>query len=250
MIVLCATMAGADDFVEIKQWSNNKIEFLRCFLPFEKGLPSHYTLNDVINALSAGDFSDCFISWVESLRESEADFVSIDGKTSRRAHNKSRGQNSLHLVSAWASRQRLILGQEACTEKSNEITAIPALLERLELTRALVTIDAMGCQSKIAKAILEHHEIIDGDHGRVESRRYSVCHDVSWLSEGNRFAGEWDSKYGAIVIRKAVNNRKLFPDDKAAMKVVYLAIKQASRKWTMPIRDWKPALNRFMLEKA
>ena len=225
LIVLCATMAGAEDFVEIEQWSNNKIDFLRRFLPFEKGLPSHDTLNDVINALPANDFSDCFISWVESLRESEADIVAIDGKTSRRAHNKSQGQNPLHLVSAWASGQRLVLGQEACAEKSNEITAIPALLERLELTEALVTIDAMGCQTKIAKAIrkngadyllalkgnwpllfkevdllfqndakaiLEHHETIDGDHGRIESRRYSVCHDVSWLSDGKCFAGEWD----------------------------------------------------------
>ena len=225
LIVLCATMAGADDFVEIEQWSHNKIDFLRRFLPFEKGLPSHDTLNDVINALPANDFSDCFISLVESLRESEPDIVAVDGKTSRRSHNKGQGQNPLHLVSAWASRQRLVLGQEACAEKSNEITAIPTLLERLELTGALVTIDAMGCQTKIAKAIrkngadyllalkgnwpllfkevellfqndakaiLEHHETVDGDHGRIESRRYFVCHDVSWLSDGNRFAGEWD----------------------------------------------------------
>ncbi|PRD40333.1 ISAs1 family transposase, partial [Phyllobacterium phragmitis] len=83
----------------------------------------------------------------------DPDIVAIDGKTSRRAHNRSRGQNPLHLVSAWAARQRLVLGQQACAEKSNEITAIPELLERLELTGARVTIDAMGCQTKIAAAI-------------------------------------------------------------------------------------------------
>ncbi|PRD40332.1 ISAs1 family transposase, partial [Phyllobacterium phragmitis] len=86
------------------------------------------TLNDVINALPAQTFSDCFINWVDGMREDDPDIVAIDGKTSRRAHNRSRGQNPLHLVSAWAARQRLVLGQQACAEKSNEITAIPELL--------------------------------------------------------------------------------------------------------------------------
>ena len=146
-------MAGADDFVEIERWADKKLDFLRRILPFNDGIPSHDTLNDVINALPADTFSACFVAWVESLRQDAPDIVAIDGKTSRRAHNRSRGKSPLHLVSAWASRQRLVLGQQACGEKSNEITAIPALLERLELTGALVTIDAMGCQTKIAKAI-------------------------------------------------------------------------------------------------
>jgi len=145
LAVLCAVMAGADDFVEIERWANRKLDFLRRFLPFENAVPSHDTLNDVINALPAEAFSECFIAWVESLRQDDADIVAIDGKTSRRAHNRSKGTLPLHLVSAWATRQRLVLGQQACAEKSNEITAIPQLLERLELTGALVTIDAMGC---------------------------------------------------------------------------------------------------------
>lgn len=222
--VLCGTMAGADDFVEIERWANKKLDFLRRFLPYEKGIPSHDTLNDVFNALPAEAFSECFIAWVESLREDDPDIVAIDGKTSRRAHNRSRGKNPLHLVSAWASRQRLVLGQQACAEKSNEITAIPALLERLELTDALVTIDAMGCQTKIAKAIrdkgadyllalkdnwpalcaeverffadaepgaLDRHQTTDNDHGRLETRRHAVCHDVEWLTSDRRFPGEW-----------------------------------------------------------
>jgi predicted transposase YbfD/YdcC len=224
LIVLCGTMAGAEDFVEIERWANRKLGFLRRLLPFTKGIPSHDTLNDVINALPAAAFSDCFVSWVASLRDADADIVAVDGKTSRRAHNRSRGRNPLHLVSAWASRQRLVLGQQACEEKSNEITAIPALLERLELTGALVTIDAMGCQSKIAAAIrdrgadyllalkdnwpalctevkrffaeadaaaLDAHQTTDGDHGRIESRRHVVCHDIQWLISGRRFPGEW-----------------------------------------------------------
>lgn len=224
LCVLCATMAGAEDFVETERWANKKLDFLRRFLPFANGIASHDTLNDVINALPAALFSDCFVSWVSGLRDADADIVAIDGKTSRRAHNRGKGQNPLHLVSAWATRQRLVLGQQACAEKSNEITAIPALLGRLELTGALVTIDAMGCQTDIAKAVrdkgadylfalkdnwpalvaeverffadadpatLDRHETTDGDHGRIEVRRHAVCHHIDWLTSDRRFPGEW-----------------------------------------------------------
>lgn len=129
LIILCATLSGADDFVEMELWAKTRINFLRCFLPFHNGIPAHDTLNDLMNALPGRDFSNCFISRVDSLRDCEPEFVAIDGKTSRRAHNKSQGRNPLHFVSAWASRQRLVLGQEACAEKSNEITTIPVLLE-------------------------------------------------------------------------------------------------------------------------
>jgi predicted transposase YbfD/YdcC len=232
LIVLCGTLAGAEDFVEIERWANRKLDFLRRLLPFEKGIPSHDTLNDVVNALPAAAFSDCFVSWVAGLRDGDADIVAIDGKTSRRAHNRGKGQNPLHLVSAWASRQRLVLGQQACAEKSNEITAIPALLERLELNGALVTIDAIGCQTKIAEAIrargadyllalkdnwpaltaeverffasaapvaLDAHQTTDGDHSRIESRRHAVCHDVQWLLSDRRFPGEWRFKDLAMI---------------------------------------------------
>jgi hypothetical protein len=134
LVVLCATMAGAEDFVETERWGRRKLDFLRRRLPFARGVPSHDTLNDVMNALPAKLFSDCFIAWVETLRADAPEIVAIDGKTSRRAHG--RGTPPLHLVSAWASRQRLVLGQEAVSGKGNEITAIPQLLERLELTGA------------------------------------------------------------------------------------------------------------------
>lgn len=224
LAVLCGTMAGAEDFVEIERWAKRKLDFLRRLLPFERGIPAHDTLNDVMNALPAEVFSDCFVSWVAGLRDADPEIVAIDGKTSRRAHNKGKGQQPLHLVSAWASRQRLVLGQQVCAEKSNEITAIPALLERLELTGALVTIDAMGCQTDIAKAIrakgadyllalkdnwpalcaeverffadtdpanLDRHDTTDGDHGRIELRRHVVSHDIAWLTSHRRFPGEW-----------------------------------------------------------
>ena len=232
LIVLCATMAGADDFVRIERRANRKLDFLRRFLPFANGIPSHDTLNDVINALPAESFQACFTAWVETLRDTAPDIVAIDGKTSRRSHDRARGRNPLHLVSAWASRQRLVLGQQACEEKSNEITAIPALLERLELTGALITIDAMGCQTRIARAIrdkgadyllalkdnwpalcaeverffadpesdaCERHDTFDRAHGRVETRRHAVCHRIDWLKSDRRFPGEWRFKDLAMI---------------------------------------------------
>lgn len=222
LIVLCGTMAAAEDFVEIRRWACMNLGFLRRFLPFAHGVPSHDTLNDIVNALDGELFAACFTSWVETLRDADPDVVAIDGKTSRRSHDRGRGREPLHLVSAWASRQRLVLGQQASGAKSNEITAIPLLLERLELKGALVTIDAIGCQTKIAQAILDkeadyllavkenwpslHGEIeryfaehqdgiatvetTDGDHGRIERRRHAVSHDVAWLSTDRRFPGE------------------------------------------------------------
>lgn len=151
LIVLCGTMAGAEDFVEIERWARRKLDFLRRLLPFARGVPSHDTLNDVMNALPAQLFAQCFTAWVAGLRAGDPGVVAIDGKSSRRARRG--GEPPLHLVSAWAARQRLVLGQEPVSEGGNEITAIPLLLERLELTGALVTIDAIGCQRDIAQAI-------------------------------------------------------------------------------------------------
>lgn len=223
LLVLCAVIAGAEDCVEIRRWARLHLDFLRRFLPFAKGIPSHDTLNDILNALDPSVFTACFTNWVASLTDADPDIVAIDGKTSRRSHDHARGRGPLHLVSAWASRQRLVLGQQACAEKSNEITAIPLLLERLALRGCLVTIDAMGCQTKIARAILSKradyllavkrnwaslhdevksafdvqpparrrtHTTIEGDHGRIETRHHSVIHDVSFMSTSRRFPGE------------------------------------------------------------
>src|SRR5436190_15490362 len=178
LIVLCATLAGADDFAECERWARRKLDFLRRFLPFADGVPSHDALNDVINALPSAAFSECFTAWVAALREADPDIVAIDGKTSRRAHARGKGRNPLHLVSAWASRQRLVLGQQAIDVKSNEITAIPLLLERLAIQGALVTIDAMGTQTDIAKKILER----GGDYLLALKGNRPVLH-----ADGERF---------------------------------------------------------------
>jgi len=223
LLLLCATLAGADDLVEVELWGDEHLPFLRRFLPCRHGVPSHDTLGEVVAALDPALFKDCFTSWVEALREAAPDLVAVDGKTSRRSHARSKGREPLHLVSAWASRQRLVLGQEAVGGKSNEITAIPLLLERLALDGALVTIDAIGAQTGIAATILrrggdyllalkqnrpatfadvetffadpppgavETCTTTDGDHGRIEVRRHAVCHDVAWLLSDRRYPGE------------------------------------------------------------
>jgi hypothetical protein len=105
----------------LRLWGDERLDFLRRFLPYERGLPSHDTLNDVINGLDAELFKTCFANWVEALRDRAPDIIAIDGKTSRRTHARRKGRGPLHLVSAWAARQRLVLGQEAVDEKSNEI---------------------------------------------------------------------------------------------------------------------------------
>lgn len=224
LLLLCATISGMEDFVEIRLWGRERLDFLRRFLPFERGIPSHDTLNDVVNAMDGKLFQQCFTSWVETLRDADPEIIAVDGKTSRRTHARSKGCEPLHLVSAWASRQRLVLGQEAVADKSNEIVAIPLLLERLELKGALVTIDAMGTQVEIAKTIVEGggdyllslkanwpalmaevgtffadaanahacqtFDTADADHGRLEQRRHVVSYTVDWLRSERRFPGE------------------------------------------------------------
>jgi len=224
LLVVSATIAGADDFVETTLWGKEHLAFLRRFYPYESGIPSHDTLCDVFAALDPDLFKACFLSWVASLSDDDPDIIAIDGKTSRRSHDRRKGRNPLHLVSAWAARQRIVLGQQATEEKSNEITAIPLLLQNLDLRGALVTMDAMGTQTDIARAIREgggdycmslkknwpavHAEVeqlfneppddvvfettetVDLTGGRIETRRHTVCHTVDWMTSERHYPGE------------------------------------------------------------
>ena len=123
LLVVCATIAGADDLVEVREWGLEHLDFLRGFLLFRDDVPSHDTLTDVMNAIDPAVFEQCFCDWVAGLREDDPDIVAVvDGKTSRRTHDRGAGRKPLHLVSAFATRQRLMLGQQATEEKSNEIT--------------------------------------------------------------------------------------------------------------------------------
>ena len=224
LLALSATVAGADDFVETTLWGQENQAFLRRFFPYENGIPSHDTLCDVFAAIDPGLFKCCFLAWVEDLRDGAPEVIAIDGKTSRRSHDRRKGRKPLHMVSAWATSQRIVLGQQATEEKSNEITAIPLLLKSLDLKGALVTIDAMGTQTRIAQAIrdgggdyllslkenwpatfaeismlfdqpppgltFERSETVDGCNGRIATRRHTICHEIGWMTSDRRYPGE------------------------------------------------------------
>src|SRR5712672_4297914 len=212
LLCLLAVLAGAETFVDIARFGQKKIELLRRFLPFRDGTPSHDHLGDIFATLDATEFQRRFVAWVAKLIGVVADVIGIDGKTSRGSSHKRGGKAAIHMVSAFAARQRLVLGQVKVADKSNEIIAIPALLDMLAIDGAIVTNDAMGCQRDIAQKVLDkkadyilalkgnqgtlredvelfaaeqkangfkdtkvsRHETVDGDHGRIETRTYTA----------------------------------------------------------------------------
>src|SRR5712691_10357296 len=221
-LVVCGTIASGDDYDDIVDWGEAHLSFLRRFCEFHFGIPCADWLRTVMNRIDPDLFAACFSSWVAECWPDKSDLVAIDGKTSRRSHDRKRGQKALHLVSAFATTRRLVLGQQATEEKSNEITAIPALVERINLAGALVSIDAMGCNPNIAQGILdakadyllavkdnqptlhadvesyfetappaevEKVETVDKDHGRFEVRNYTVSHVVNWYAAQRSYPG-------------------------------------------------------------
>jgi predicted transposase YbfD/YdcC len=221
-LVVCATIANCDDYEDIVDWGEANLSFLRGFAEFHYGIPCADWLRTVMNRIDSELFMACFSSWVAECWPDKLHLVAIDGKTSRRSHNRKTGHKALHLVSAFATNSRLVLGQEAVDEKSNEITAIPALVGRLDLKDALVSIDAMGCNPNIAQSILdaeadyllavkdnqptlhadiksyfetapaeevERIETIGKDHGRIEVRNHTVSHVVDWIASDRSYPG-------------------------------------------------------------
>jgi predicted transposase YbfD/YdcC len=227
LLCLLAVLAGAETFVDIARFGTRKLPLLRRFRPFRDGTPSHDHLGDIFAALDAEQFQRCFVAWVAALTGAPEGVIAIDGKTSRRSYQRTGGKAAIHMVSAFAARQRLVLGQVKVAEKSNEIVAIPKLLDMLAIEGAIVTIDAMGCQRDIAQKIVDKRadyvlalkgnqgalredvevfvaeqkaagfrhtrisqdETIDADHGRIETRTTTVIHDVAWLQERHRWPG-------------------------------------------------------------
>src|SRR6267154_6836014 len=155
LFCLLAVLGGAETFVDIARFGEKKINLLRRFRPFRNGTPSHDHLGDIFATLDAAQFQRCFVAWVAALTGAPADVIAIDGKTSRRSYQKKGAKEPIHMVSAFAARQRLVLGQVKVAEKSNEIVAIPKLLDMLAIDGAIVTIDAMGCQRDIAQKIVD-----------------------------------------------------------------------------------------------
>jgi predicted transposase YbfD/YdcC len=155
-IAILATICGAEHFTEMEEWGEANKDWLRTFLGLPNGIPSHDTFGSVFARLDSTEFKKCFVAWVELIRTAtDGEVIPIDGKTMRRSGNRGRGQGTVHLVSAWAARNRLTLGQVKVYEKSNEITAIPELLRMLYIKDCIITIDAMGTQKEIAELICE-----------------------------------------------------------------------------------------------
>ena len=155
LLCLLAVLAGAETFVDIARFGEKKLDLLRRFRPFLHGTPAHDHLGDILSVLDAAQFQRCFVNWVAALTGAPREVIAIDGKTLRRSGAKKDAQAPVHMVSAFAAHQRLVLGQVKVADKSNEIVAIPKLLDLLALEGAVVTIDAIGCQREIARKILE-----------------------------------------------------------------------------------------------
>jgi predicted transposase YbfD/YdcC len=181
LIAICAVVCGADGWVEVAAFGGAKQEWFSRFLKLPSGIPSHDTFGRVFAALEATEFQRCFLEWVQAVHVLTAgQVIAIDGKTLRRSHDKRRGKAALHLVSAWASANRLVLGQVATDAKSNEITAIPELLRLLDLKGCIVTIDAAGTQTAIAEQIVA----AEGDYVlALKGNQKGLAEDVTRLFE-------------------------------------------------------------------
>ena len=156
VIAICAVIAGADNWKDIADFGQAKIDWFKTFLELPNGIPSHDTFNRVFARLDPQEFQNGFISWVSAVSEVIAgQVIAIDGKVLRRSHDRGIGKAAITMVSAWASANRLVLGQVKVDDKSNEITAIPQLLQALEVSGCIVTIDAIGCQTEIAETIID-----------------------------------------------------------------------------------------------
>jgi predicted transposase YbfD/YdcC len=174
MIAVTAMLCGAENFVHMAQFGKAKEVWLRTFLALPNGIPSHDTFRRVFLLLSPKQFSAVFLRWTQTLRQAVgAEVVALDGKTVRRSFDPAKGRSAIHLVSAWASTNRLVLGQIKVADKSNEITAVPELLRALELAGCIVTVDALNCQKQIAKEILE----ADADYVLALKGNHETAHE-------------------------------------------------------------------------
>lgn len=238
LLVVCGTLADCDDYDHIAAWAESQLSFLRGFLPYHFGVPGGRWLTLLMNRINPALFSSAFTSWVRETWPDRPDFVAIDGKTLRRSHDRSQGQGPLHLVSAFATTSGLVLGQEAVEGKTNELAAIPVLLDRLAendgLKGALVSIDAIATNAAIAAKITDAGAdyllavkgnqptlraeveslfeatllpredcVVDWDkgHGRIERRVVSVVREVDWLDGDRRFPGEIRFPKATTIIR-------------------------------------------------
>lgn len=269
VIAVCAVICGADDFVAIAAFGRKKRELLEKFLDLETGIPSHDRFNAILAAIKPAEFEKCLLSWITALHEiTDGQVIAIDGKTLRRSFDAANSKAAIHMVSAWATANHISLGQVVVDAKSNEITAIPKLLQILELSGSLVTIDAMGCQTEIARQIVDadadycfavkgnqptlhqgivdffadhmeddfartnarFHETEEKGHGREENRWYIICPVPDDLPDRSRWA-----KLKAIGM--AISNTQR--DGKDCNEVRYYIVSKylSGRRFAEAVRD-------------
>lgn len=219
-IAICGVICGADGFGQIAEFGRSKFAWLNEFLALPHGIASADTFERVFARIDPDEFKNCFVEWIKAIHQlTQGEIIPIDGKTLRRSHDRKNGKSAIHMVSAWACTNGIVIGQVRTREKSNEITAIPKLLKMLEIKGCIVTIDAMGCQKNIAEKIVEkdadyvfslkgnqgslhddiklffqdykangfddlsvdYYETTDADHGKIEIRRYWTTSDINWL---------------------------------------------------------------------
>jgi predicted transposase YbfD/YdcC len=194
VIAICAAICGADDWVAVEEFGRAKRSWFEKFLELPHGIPSHDTFGDVFGLLDPDQFRRCFIQWVQAVNEiTGGQVIPIDGKKLRRSHDKTRRKNAIHMVSAWAAENHVVLGQIKVDDKSNEITVIPQLLDLLEISGCIVTIDAMGCQKKIARKIVEEK---DADYVlALKGNQSGLFEDVKGLFERVQKTGFENCEY-------------------------------------------------------
>jgi predicted transposase YbfD/YdcC len=263
LIAIAAILSGANGWNEIENYGKAKSDWLRGFLRLPSGIPSHDTFNRVFAALDPEALEQGFVAWVASIAKLTAgEVVAIDGK-SLRGTRKHGSKAIVHMVSAWANSNNLVLGQRKIDDKSNEITAIPKLLDALELTGTVVTIDAMGCQRSIAEKIVDRRadyilavkenqpslladvkdsfqmlpadtiaEEIDCGHGRVERRSCAVLHDLSLLEKSS----EWASLHGLVRI-EAERYHKVSGETEREIRYYITSLKAAAAQLNGLIRQ-------------
>jgi len=224
-ITICAVICGAEGWNEIELFGESKAQWLGTFLELPNGIPSHDTFARVISSIRPDAFEERFQKWIQALAKNTGEkIIAIDGKTLRRSFDTANGKAAIHMVSAWACENKMVFGQVATDAKSNEITAIPKLLEMLVLEGSVVTIDAMGCQKKIAQTIIggggnyifslkgnhgtlhqevklfmddaitnssgyDYSSVTNGDHGRIETRQVWYSQDVQWMADKEDWPG-------------------------------------------------------------
>jgi len=262
VIAICATICGADGWEEFELFGQSKLEWFKSFLELPNDIPSDDTFRRVFGRIDPRQFQHCFLEWIREVAElTQGQIVAIDGKQSRRSYDRATGKTAIRMVSAWASENQMVLGQMKVEAKSNEITAIPELLSMLEVTGCIVTIDAMGCQKEIAARIVEKeadyvlslkanqatlyedavqyfdwaledkfkqsvytsYETTDGEHGRIEVRRYYATSDIEWLNQ----KADWQ---GLQSIAMVESERTVLGQETSKERRYYISSLSASAK--------------------